>query len=172
MAHSGKTMTFATDLVPQEDNVYHLGIDAPEPKNWIIYGNVNGNASTATTATNLSAAPTITSGGTATVTLSANTAYTLTVGGKTLVFKTPADENNYVQQSVSSTSNWRKILLHYQRDATSTSGVTTSTNVTYAAQDISVQPSSGTIRANAYNVKDNVTLQWNSTDSSLDFVFA
>ena len=25
MAHSGKTMTFATDLVPQEDNIYNLG---------------------------------------------------------------------------------------------------------------------------------------------------
>lgn len=144
---------------------------------WMIYRDNNGdiflegNAVTATTATNLSAAPTLASGGTSTVSLEANTVYTLTVGGKTLTFTTPVDNNNYVKQSSSSTNNWRKILLHYKEDATSTTSVTTSTNVTYAAQDISVQPYSGTIRANAYNVKDNVKLQWNSTDLSLDFIF-
>lgn len=37
MAHSGKTMTFATDLVPQEDNIYSLGTDDLK---WIIRGSL------------------------------------------------------------------------------------------------------------------------------------
>lgn len=42
MAHSGKTMTFATDLVPQEDNIYSLGTDNLR---WRIYGNIQPIAS-------------------------------------------------------------------------------------------------------------------------------
>ena len=42
MAHSGKTMTFATDLVPQEDNIYRLGNDN---QRWKIYGNIQPIAS-------------------------------------------------------------------------------------------------------------------------------
>jgi hypothetical protein len=45
-----------------------------------------GNATTATTATNLSTPPTLTKTGTPTINLTAATAYTLTVGGETLVF--------------------------------------------------------------------------------------
>lgn len=37
MSHSGKTMTFATDLIPQEDNIYHLGDNTHR---WIIHGEV------------------------------------------------------------------------------------------------------------------------------------
>ena len=68
-------------------------LSAGAANTWTFDGNVTGNATTATTATNLSAAPTITSGGTSTISLSANTAYTLTVGGKSVVFKTPVDNN-------------------------------------------------------------------------------
>ena len=39
MAHSGKTITFATDLLPNEDNIYNLGTDS---KRWIIHGNLTG----------------------------------------------------------------------------------------------------------------------------------
>lgn len=57
MARSGKTITFATDLLPNEDDLYQLGkIDDDSTKNrrWIIYaseingpliGNVTGNVS-------------------------------------------------------------------------------------------------------------------------------
>lgn len=41
MAHSGKTITFATDLVPQEDNVYNLGDSS---QRWKINGIAPGNA--------------------------------------------------------------------------------------------------------------------------------
>ena len=37
MSHSGKTMTFAIDLVPQEDNIYNLGNSS---QRWKIYGDV------------------------------------------------------------------------------------------------------------------------------------
>ena len=81
------------------------------------------------------------------------------------------DTNNAVKQSASTTANWRKVLLHYKDDAASTTAVTDSTNQVYAAVGISAQPSTGTIRAAAYNVLDKVTLQFNSTTNALDFVF-
>lgn len=40
MAHSGKTMTFATDLFPNENNVYSLGDSSHK---WKIFGDVTGN---------------------------------------------------------------------------------------------------------------------------------
>lgn len=42
MAHSGKTMTFATDLMPQEDDIYSLG---DNDLRWRIYGNIQPIAS-------------------------------------------------------------------------------------------------------------------------------
>lgn len=39
MAHSGKTMTFATDLLPKENNTYSLG-DSNQA--WKIYGSITG----------------------------------------------------------------------------------------------------------------------------------
>lgn len=113
----------------------------------------------------------IASGGTATINLSANTAYTLTAGGTSVIFKTPTDNNNYVSQSSSTTANWRKLLLHYKDDSSATAAVTSSTNVVYGAVGIAAQPSTGTIRASVYRVADNVELQYNNTTKSLDFVF-
>lgn len=79
--------------------------------------------------------------------------------------------NNYVNQSGSTTANWRKLLLHYKDDSSATAAVTNSTNVVYGAVGIAAQPSTGTIRASVYRVADNVELQYNSTTKSLDFVF-
>lgn len=56
-----------------------------------------------------------------------------------------------VKQSASTTSNWRKVLLHYQSDAASTTAVTTSTNEVYAAVGVSVQPSTGTLAATKFS---------------------
>ena len=82
------------------------------------------------------------------------------------------DNNNYVSQSASTTANWRKVLLHYKDDAATTTAVTSSQNVVYAAVGVSVQPSTGTLRTVAYNINDKCTLQWNSTDNCVDFVFS
>jgi hypothetical protein len=37
MAHSGKTITFATDLLPNEDNIYSLGT---VEQRWKIHGDI------------------------------------------------------------------------------------------------------------------------------------
>lgn len=61
------------------------------------------------------------------------------------------DTNTYVSQSASTTSNWRKVLLHYKDDAASSTAVTSSTNVVYAAVGVSVQPSTGTLAATKFS---------------------
>lgn len=88
--------------------------------------------------------------------------------------KIPANPNTdtKVKQSASTTENWRKVLLHYKDDTTSTTAVTDSTEQVYGCVGISAQASTGTLRASNYNVNDKVALQWNDTDQSLDFVFA
>ena len=98
-----------------------------------------------------------------------------TVNGKTVASNVPSgaiftDEN--VKQGETTTPNWRKILLAYQYDAGDpTAAISATTNQVYACVGISAQPSTGKLRATSYNVSDNCTLQWNSTDESLDFVF-
>lgn len=88
--------------------------------------------------------------------------------------KIPANPNTdtKVKQSAITTADWRKVLLHYKNDTTSTTAVTDSTEQVYGCVGISAQASTGTLRASKYNVNDKVTLQWNDTDQSLDFVFA
>ena len=41
MAHSGKTITFATDLLPNEDNTYSLGNNSYKWKNLYLSGNLS-----------------------------------------------------------------------------------------------------------------------------------
>lgn len=98
-----------------------------------------------------------------------NTTYTLAKSVPSNAVFT--DTNNAVRQSASTTANWRKVLLHYKDDAASTTAVTDSTNQVYATVGISVQPSTNTLRASAFNVLDKVTLQYNTTTNALDFVF-
>lgn len=112
-----------------------------------------------------------TSSGTNQITLAHGGKYAITAGGTSYVFTMPSDNNNYVNQSGSTTANWRKLLLHYKDDSSATAAVTNSTNVVYGAVGIAAQPSTGTIRASVYRVADNVELQYNSTTKSLDFVF-
>lgn len=85
---------------------------------------------------------------------------------------TDTNTDTLVKQSASTTANWRKVLLHYKDDAASTTAVTDSTNQVYATVGVSVQPSTNTLRAAAYNVLDKVTLQFNTATNALDFVFA
>lgn len=168
MAHSGKTMTFATDILPNEDNIYNLGTS---DKKWKIFGALTGNADTATTATNLSAAPTIVSGGTSTVNLSANTAYTLTVGGKSVIFKTPADNNTATAADniLDGSNSGTQITYSPYTSQQSKLSFDTSTAAPSRTDRLNLN---GSLYATTYNVAGKVTLQWNSTDSSLDFVFA
>lgn len=102
-------------MSPNNENLLHRSVQNNSARNWrVILDSANYTSytvtktgtgasgtwgisisGTATTATNLDAAPTITKEGTATINLAAATAYTLTVGGKTVVFKTPADSNTH-----------------------------------------------------------------------------
>lgn len=59
------------------------------------------------------------------------------------------DTNDKVSQSATTTSSWRKVLLHHTADS-SGADVTTTTDVVYAAKDVEVQPSTGTIKASAF----------------------
>ena len=155
----------------------NLGIYDRTYNKWIVYsdpsGNavLNGNANTATTATNLSAAPSITSGGTATVTLSANTAYTLTVGDKSVIFKTPVDNNTATAtDNILDGSNSGTAITYAPYTAKQDKlSFDTSTTAPSRTDRLNLN---GFLYATKYNVAGSVTLQWNSTDSSLDFVFA
>ncbi len=99
---------------------------------------------------------------------------TITINGTDtdLYCETNTNTDTKVQQSVSSTEKWRKILLHNTQDNTSTTAVTDATDKVYAAVGVSVQPSTGTVRAGEYNIMDKVSLVFNSTTNALDFVFA
>ena len=106
------------------------------------------------------------SGGTATVTLSANTAYTLTAGGTSVIFKTPADSDTK-NTAGSSDSNQKLFLI----------GATSQTTSSQTYSDSHVFETNGAFSAKTLGVNydtdaDKVTLQWNNTDSSLEFVFA
>ena len=99
---------------------------------------------------------------------------TITINGTDtdLYCESNTNTDTKVQQSVSSTEKWRKILLHNTQDNTSTTAVTDATDKVYAAVGVSVQPSTGAIRAGQYNIMDKVSLVFNSTTNALDFVFA
>ena len=173
------------------------------------------------------------SGGTATVNLAANTAYTLTAGGTSVVFKTPVDNNttysagtalslsgttfnhsNYVTAGTVSEGGSSRTLAfggtfkvpsvtyNAQGHITGTSTVTltlpanpnTDTKNTTGSTDTSskiflvgatsqaanpqtysdnqVYATNGQLDANKVRVAEAVTMQYNSTTQSLDFIFA
>lgn len=224
---ANKTITFGTNLVPNGDLTNDLGTTSAR---WAIYGDLNGNAATSTTATNLSSAPTIKSGTTTVTDLSANTSYTLNIGGQSMTFKTPADANTQaaygnittagvvtttaviatsdkilisdnsasgkvVASSISfDTTVTTKVLSQAgtwvdNPDTKNTAGSTATatkiflvgpTSQTASAQTYSntyVHSTDGVLGAKSFVVNNNttanlVTLQWNATDSALEFVFA
>ena len=94
------------------------------------------------------------------------------VNTKTITLPSDNNTDTKVTQSVTTTANWRKVLLHYTDQAASTTAVVSQTQQVYAAVGVSVQPSTGAIRATKYNVADGVELQYDSTLAVLNFVFA
>ena len=75
--------------------------------------------------------------------------------------------NNLVKQTLKSDNTKYNLLASAQ--AAPTSG--TAYEAIYNT-DVFINPSLSAVGAKAYMVNEKVTLQWNSTDSSLDFVFA
>lgn len=76
-----------------------------------------------------------------------------------------------VLQTSTNSNHWRKVLVGYQYDANPNVAVTNQTNQVYASPNLEFKSQSGTLKATEYSVNGNVTLQYNSTTESLDFVF-
>lgn len=94
------------------------------------------------------------------------------VNTKTVTLPASGNTDHYVSQSVSTTSDWRKILLSYQNDSSATAAVASNTNVVYEAVGVSAQPSTGYLRAGGYNVLDKVMMKYDSTLDALVFQFS
>lgn len=138
-------------------------------------GGFLGNATTATTATNLAAAPTIAESDETNnvVSLFDNTTYVLTAGNKSVYFTTPNDTK--VVQNLNTENKKFGILF----SAYETSNNSIEKNTVSRTSDIYIHPSLSQMVAGQFTVHDKasplnekVTLQWNSTDQSLDFIFA
>lgn len=88
-----------------------------------------------------------------------------TVNGFTIEKSVPSnavftDTNTYVNQSDTTTANYRAILMTYVNSATAGSGMTTNTtNVVYSSNKIYAQPSTGTLFASKFSgpLTGNVT---------------
>lgn len=57
-----------------------------------------------------------------------------------------------VTQSVTTTSNWRKVLVHYSTNTAQDDVPSTITNQVYAAKGVEIQPSTGTLSVRQLNV--------------------
>ena len=104
--------------------------------------------------------------GTATVNLAHATTYKLTAGGSSIIFKTPSDNNTdtKVSQSETTTANWRPILVGYTNVDTPHADLTTAvTNVSYVSNNISFQPSTGSL-----SVKGNIFVRNSSSVTKLE----
>lgn len=83
-----------------------------------------------------------------------------------------ANSDVNVKQNITTANAWKKILSTYGHTSNSSDAITDAqSQPAYYTNVIAMHPSTGTLRANIYRVQDNVELQWNSTDESLDFVF-
>ena len=60
------------------------------------------------------------------------------------------DNNNYVTQGTTTTTSWRKVLLHYTTNTQGGNVPADVTNVIYAAKGLEVQPSTGVLSAGGY----------------------
>ena len=105
-----------------------------------------GNATTATTATYLAAAPKLEATGTSTINLTANTTYTLTIGGKNVVFKTPGDNNTDTKVNVIKNATTRAYILGTTSTPTNTAAAVT----TIADTGVYLGTTAGTLYATTF----------------------
>lgn len=87
--------------------------------------------------------------GTSSITLSHGGKYKLTAGGNSVIFTLPSDNNTdtKVTQSVSTTANFRPLILGSKNDTNTANLTATATEQVYAAANLYVQPSTGTLYA-------------------------
>lgn len=175
ISNSNNMMVFNIGGTSNDRNAYiQVGHNSPDP-----YGNITGNLYLnklgGQVYINENYAAQVTSVTSGQVMVADGTTGGIKTTGYTIATSVPSSAvfTDYrVKQDNTTTSNWRKILLHYKDDATSTAGVTNSTNQVFAAVGVSVQPSTGAIRATKYNIADHVSLEYDSTLETLNFVFS
>jgi hypothetical protein len=69
-------------------------------------------------------------------------------------------------------TNWRPLVIGSSNNSTEGFTPTTVTDSTFVFNTITAQPSSGTVRATRFSVSGGCSLQYDSTEKSLKFVFA
>lgn len=74
-----------------------------------------------------------------------------------------------VTQSVTTTSNWRKVLVHYSTNTTQADVPATVTNQVYAAKGVEIQPSTGTLSVRQLNIYAEGTTTAN-TPATIQFI--
>ena len=87
--------------------------------------------------------------------------------------KIPANPNTdtKVTQSSTTTDSWRKILLSGQYGESGAAVVDT-TGIVYSIPNFECQPNTGNIKMKKATIDNGITLEYNSTTQSLDFIFA
>lgn len=169
-AQSAKTLTWGGTFTLYEEKYDAQGhITGVESYNMTMPSNPNtnttyslGGALTSSHKFTTTLTPSSGSATTSDITFVAGSNVTLTsdtTNRKITIASSYTNTDTKVSQSSSTTSNWRKVLLHYKDDTAWDADVTSSTNVVYAAKNISVQPSTGTLKATAFegNLTGNVT---------------
>ena len=68
-------------------------------------------------------------------------------------------------------TQWRRLLLGYSNAQSLGATMNEVTNQAYFYQSLAADAKTGTLRANRYRVLDNVDVEWNSNEASLDFIF-
>lgn len=105
-----------------------------------------------------------TDSGTPTVTLARNTTYKLTAGGTNVIFKTPASDNTDTKNTAGSTDTSSKIFLI---------GATSQAANPQTYSDNEVYATNGVLTTKSVQVGGTAaTMQYNSTNKCIDFVFA
>lgn len=90
----------------------------------------------------------------------------------TLTLPDTSDEK--VKQTPTSSetqTQWRRLLLGYSNVPNLEVTMNEVTNQAYFYQSLAADAKTGTLRANRYRVLDNVDVEWNDSDASLDFIF-
>ena len=84
----------------------------------------------------------------------------------------PTNTDTLVKQSVTTTANYRPIILGYQNDTTHTTLSNDITQQVYATNTMYAQPSTGMIAATSYKIAEKATFQYNSADNAIDLVWS
>lgn len=107
-----------------------------------------------------------------TLNIKAGTSVTVTsdTSGNITIASTDTKVTQEVQTS-SSYTNWRPLVIGSSNSSTEGFAPSTTTDKTLVFDTLSVQPSTGTIRAKVFKIDNNVKFVYNNTDKCLDVIF-